>query len=458
MADEPSRQVAGFAGKTLDEFLKDRKYHALPIDRSEPLRLKVRGQAGQHPVLFLLDTACDYPISLSRRAVANLKLPTRMDENKKVATPYKEGVGETYARVESLAIGDAVTMTKGEVRVNDISDQPQLAGAKGRVYEGIIGHPLLAGAGAIIDVLNAKVYYPGTCRIIDLPNAKTYISTAAGSRAAVADELAAYFKAERYVEVPSGGRRLPYLKCKIGGHDLTLIVDTGAPNTMLDRTVAARIGVKTRPLSPPDDHTVIGPLPGPLKLPEGLEIPAPNDVLVYDFSTLNRGLEKQGLSRMDGLLGVNVLQYFSAVIDYSRPEPRLFLIDPTVQDAKLQDGEWVGEAAEIAGKPVPGDEVKDFRLVVWKDRFDLRLGAGRRLDLNVDLMCPDPNLKWFDLSLTGPAGKLTYPAIYEVSRERFRVCLPLEVKPGEKVERPKEFKSKPGSPYAVLTFRRAKPK
>ena len=46
----------------------------------------------------------------------------------------------------------------------------------------------------------------------------------------------------------------------------------------------------------------------------------------------------------------------------------------------------------------------------------------------------------------------------EVSRKRLRVCLPLEVKPGEKVERPKGFKSEPSSPYAVLTFRRPKPK
>jgi len=51
-----------------------------------------------------------------------------------------------------------------------------------------------------------------------------------------------------------------------------------------------------------------------------------------------------------------------------------------------------------------------------------------------------------------------YHAIYEVARDRLRLCMPLDVKPGENIERPKAFKSTPGSPYAVLTLRRVQPK
>jgi uncharacterized protein (TIGR03067 family) len=153
-------------------------------------------------------------------------------------------------------------------------------------------------------------------------------------------------------------------------------------------------------------------------------------------------------------MGVNLLQYFSAVMDYSRPEPRLFLIDPAAKDGKLLDGEWAGEAAEIAGRPVPADDAKKAKLAIAKDNFDLQLWEDRRLGLRIDAMYPDPTLRTIDLISKGPDKKLTYLSIYEVSRDRLWVCMPLDVKPGQTIERPKEFKSKPDSPYAVLTFRR----
>jgi uncharacterized protein (TIGR03067 family) len=304
--------------------------------------------------------------------------------------------------------------------------------------------------------------------LIDIANAELYLRRPGAAPADVTDEVAAYFKAERYVQVPCTKPKngVPYVRCTIGGHELSFILDTGAWSVMVDHAAGERIGFKGAPLptgkgpfTPPGGKAMtFGPLPAPLLLPGGLELQAHNTLIGCDLSALNRGLAQLNLPRADGLLGVNVLQLFSAVIDYARPEPRLFLIDPFVRDGRLLDGEWAGEAAEVSGKPVPAEEVKNYRLTIWGDGFDLRLGTGRRLDLEIDLMGPNPGLRTLDLLSKGPGEKRAYPAIYEVSHGRLRVCLPLEVKPGEKVEEPKAFKSAPDSPYAVLTFRRVRAK
>jgi hypothetical protein len=174
----------------------------------------------------------------------------------------------------------------------------------------------------------------------------------------------------------------------------------------------------------------------------------------YDLSILNRGLRQQGLPQADGLLGVDSLAYFAAVIDYSSRQPRLFLIDPYVQDVKLLNGKWVGEAADVAGKAGLVADGKKMRLAIKEGMVDLRLWDGRQLRLEMGLMYLGSEVKWIDLSSTEANDRRMYPCIYEVSREWLRLCIPLDPRRGETPERPLEFRSRPDGPTAVLTFRR----
>jgi uncharacterized protein (TIGR03067 family) len=104
------------------------------------------------------------------------------------------------------------------------------------------------------------------------------------------------------------------------------------------------------------------------------------------------------------------------------------------------------------------DDARKCRLAVVEDLFDMQLWTGRQMMLTVDSMRPDSEPKALDLSISGRNGKRCYPAIYEVSRDQLRLCLPLDAQPGEQVERPKDFKCPPGGSYAVLTFRRVQAK
>jgi uncharacterized protein (TIGR03067 family) len=424
----------------LGSLLAKHGYFAVPIDLKNPDRPIVHGHINDHPAAFLIDTAANES-TLYRHVVDALKLPTTVHGKVKMAAADQAGVKQKVTTtVELLKIGG------GLVRKCHLTVDDKLVGLdpatlqkieRNDPFMGIIGDNTLAPNQALIDFQSANLY----------------LRRQGSAVGGIADELAALFRREGYVAVACTKKTLPYVRCKVGGHDLTLLVDTGSRNTMFDHTAAGRIGfiganMPTGGLPPPPGGkpTTVGPLPAPLVLPGGLEVPEHNLVFGYDFSALNRGLEAQGLPRTDGLMGVNLLQYFSAVMDYSRPEPRLFLIDPAVKDGKLLDGEWAGEAAEISGRPVPADDAKKAKLAIGKDNFDLQLWEDRLLGLRIDGMCPDPTLRTIDLISKGPDKTLTYLSIYEVSRDRLRVCMPLDVKPGENIERPKEFKSKPSSP------------
>jgi hypothetical protein len=111
----------------------------------------------------------------------------------------------------------------------------------------------------------------------------------------------------------------PSVGAKINGHRLNLILDTGAGYTHLDRTRTAHIGLAwqergTGPGRPvPKNHLsfttvhsfVIG----------SVNIDTPK-VYSYDASAVNRQLELHSDLPIDGLLGGDILDRHSAIIDY----------------------------------------------------------------------------------------------------------------------------------------------
>jgi uncharacterized protein (TIGR03067 family) len=442
------------ADDPLGALLTKHGYVAVPIDQTDPGRPIVHGSINGHPAVFIIDTGMTAS-TLPRDVVEKFKLPVTEHGKIKVSGAYTSGEAvRVTTTVERLVIGDA-QMSHCQIDVDDwkagLDAAARRKSEKDDPVVGILGDNTLAANQCVVDLGGGNLYIrrPGSASDRWLPY-----------------ELAAFFAAEKYVEALCRKLDLLWLYCKAGGHDLSLIVDTGSPYMLFDHAVATRLGFKGTEL-PPDrgpkvapggKPTTSGPLPAPLILPGGFRVPEGTPVLAYDLTVLNRGLSEQEFPGADGLVGVDLLRHYSAVVDYSAYEPRLFLIDPSVKDQGMLVGRWEGVALEVSGRQMSADDANKCRLAIAGDLLDMQLWTGRQLVLTVDAMRPDSGPKTLDLSTSGRNGKRCYPAIYEVSRDQLRLCLPLDVKPGEKIERPKEFKSTPGSPYAVLTFRRVKPK
>jgi hypothetical protein len=117
------------------------------------------------------------------------------------------------------------------------------------------------------------------------------------------------------------------LKARIGGKELTLMLDTGAPNTHLDRERAEKLGLKWK------DHA---PLPGQIAPgertrrfvvePIELETYTSPKLRIYDhaMTDLNPLLEQYGDPPIDGVLGGDVLGPGRAIIDYENQQLWLF--------------------------------------------------------------------------------------------------------------------------------------
>lgn len=432
--------------KTLHTVLKEHNYSSAAVEFRAKGRPVIECQIGRESVPFLIDTATSN-FTVHRDVVDWLKLPTRVGD-KPLNMADQSAPKAVLARVESFRFAGA-TMSSTEFSVDERYSRPSPGKKAGQPYGGTVGDLILSSVHAVIDFPGAKFYLGGPA-----PGAND-----------AGDFVGQFLKSKRYVETPctrKGG--LPYLRCKAGNHELTLILDTGSTNTILDRPAAERVGVKFHRTPPvPGDYgpgairQVIAPLPGTLVF-AGVETPENSDVEVCDLAGLNRALERDGFPQADGLFGINLLEYFSAAIDYSRGEPRLFLIDPFVLDEKLLSGEWVADAAENVGRPLPPEVVSKISLTVKGVHLDLWYGGNRHVKLTIKLMCPDPNLRTIDLESEAGGAKAVYPSIYEVSADRLRLCIPLELKPGQKAERPKTFTTQEGSPDVLLTFRRVPPK
>jgi hypothetical protein len=100
---------------------------------------------------------------------------------------------------------------------------------------------------------------------------------------------------------------------------------------------------------------------------------------------------------------------------------------------KPLQGTWQLSAGENDGQPFPADLIKSLKLVI-KD---------------------DPTKKPMTMDVTeteGPNKDKTFPAIYEFSGDKMRVCYNLGGS-----TRPKEFSAKAGSKQFLATYQKQKP-
>jgi hypothetical protein len=117
------------------------------------------------------------------------------------------------------------------------------------------------------------------------------------------------------------------LKAKIGGKELTLMLDTGAPNTHLDRERAEKLGLKWKAYDPLLDKIAPGGK-GRHVLIDTIELDKYTSAKqwIYDhaMNELNPLLEQYGDSPIDGVLGGDVLGPGRAIINYETHELFLF--------------------------------------------------------------------------------------------------------------------------------------
>ena len=128
--------------------------------------------------------------------------------------------------------------------------------------------------------------------------------------------------------------------------------------------------------------------------------------------------------------------------------------DAKVADAKVDDvnGTWVPESIEMAGTSLPEEARKGIKLVIKDDKYTVTVRD--RVDEGTSKTDASAKPKTLDLTGTnGPNKGRTLLAIYELDGDTMKVCYDMTGK-----NRPKEFKSPPGSQTLLATYKREKPK
>jgi uncharacterized protein (TIGR03067 family) len=123
--------------------------------------------------------------------------------------------------------------------------------------------------------------------------------------------------------------------------------------------------------------------------------------------------------------------------------------DPA-KELKSLEGTWQVTAMEAFGKPAPADKAPK-ELVIAGNKLK---GLGPDMDIKLD---PAKKPRWIDL--TFKKGDKSYPikAIYDLSGDELRLCIPLApVGAAFENKRLESFDTK-DKPQALLRLKRAKP-
>jgi uncharacterized protein (TIGR03067 family) len=117
------------------------------------------------------------------------------------------------------------------------------------------------------------------------------------------------------------------------------------------------------------------------------------------------------------------------------------------EDLKMIEGAWIPVVAELGGKPLPEEYLKDTKLVLTDGRYTYMNDQGTYK------LIPAEKLKAMDITgAEGPNQGKTLLAIYELTGDTLRICYDLEGK-----TRPSEFATKTGTQQLLVSYKRAKP-
>jgi uncharacterized protein (TIGR03067 family) len=136
---------------------------------------------------------------------------------------------------------------------------------------------------------------------------------------------------------------------------------------------------------------------------------------------------------------------FGACASWAEDKP-----DVEMELKKFQ-GAWTFESSEFGGQKLPADQLKDFVLTYDGAKHTVKNGT-QMIQAGTQTLDPSKSPKTIDVTLTeGPMKGVVLLGIYEIDGDTLRVCFDLGGK-----ERPKEFKSAPGSQTSVNVHKRAK--
>jgi uncharacterized protein (TIGR03067 family) len=119
-------------------------------------------------------------------------------------------------------------------------------------------------------------------------------------------------------------------------------------------------------------------------------------------------------------------------------------------DLKAMQGAWRPSSGESAGKALTFESLKPIRLVIVDDKYTVTTGEiPDHGTLKIDAT---KNPKTMDIvSIDGANKGKKFLAIYELSGDTLKICYDLGGK-----NRPKDFKTAPGSQLFFATYRREK--
>jgi uncharacterized protein (TIGR03067 family) len=239
------------------------------------------------------------------------------------------------------------------------------------------------------------------------------------------------------------------LTVKIAGHTASLVIDTATQRTMLHPKTAEKaklsmpdkyerrigIGGETKVRLATLSSYSLGKLAG---VPVDVEVE--DDPIIFD--------EKRGGLKADGLLGADILEYYSAVIDYSGPA--VYFIEPWRKEKRLQ-GKWLAKSCVQSGQDVEG--LTDTSIEFVQDQIVYRSGGQEtKYRLVVGSLAQKPvKMNW---ATEDP--KKTAAGIFKFDGEDLIICMQGNKVPDTPNKFPNKFESTKENEFVLFRFQRAK--
>ena len=128
------------------------------------------------------------------------------------------------------------------------------------------------------------------------------------------------------------------VKAKINGKELTLVIDTGAPRTYLDRKRTDHLGLDwSQPVN--DAKRVDAPRPTSQTTVEVIELTnatlLDSAVFDYDLNDINNRVSIYGDPPFDGIIGSDLLKRHRAIIDYKTKSIFVFDSEQVEQNSEI---------------------------------------------------------------------------------------------------------------------------
>src|SRR5262245_11969682 len=121
------------------------------------------------------------------------------------------------------------------------------------------------------------------------------------------------------------------------------------------------------------------------------------------------------------------------------------------KELKKFQGTWTIESSDFGGQKLPGEQLKSFVVVYDGDKHTVKSG-DQVIQVGTQKIDPSKSPKTIDVTMSeGPNKGAVMLGIYEFDGDTLKACFDSSGK-----ERPKEFKSPPGSATFLNVHKRVK--